>query len=72
MQGKVRQFGIEVGVLPAGQKNCITDVEGVRVGHVTLDESIDHEGAYACTGVTAILPHGGIYFSTKLQQLAMC
>ncbi|SCX46154.1 MULTISPECIES: DmpA family aminopeptidase [Lysinibacillus] len=66
MQGKVRQFGIEVGTLPVGQKNCITDVAGVRVGHVTLDESLDHEGGYACTGVTAILPHGENLFQHKV------
>lgn len=66
MQGKVRQLGIEIGVLPVGQKNCITDVEGVQVGHVTLDEPLDQNGAYACTGVTAILPHGGNVFQQKV------
>ncbi|KPN94831.1 P1 family peptidase [Lysinibacillus sp. ZYM-1] len=66
MRGKVRQLGIDIGMLPVGQKNCITDVEGVRVGHVTLDESLDDEGAYACTGVTAILPHGGNLFQHKV------
>ncbi|MBU5251467.1 P1 family peptidase [Lysinibacillus capsici] len=66
MQGKVRQLGIEIGMLPVGQKNCITDVEGVQVGHVTLDEPLDQNGAYACTGVTAILPHGGNVFQEKV------
>ena len=59
-------MGIEIGVLPVGQKNCITDVEGVQVGHVTLDEPLDQNGAYACTGVTAILPHGGNVFQQKV------
>ncbi|GAB3807818.1 DmpA family aminopeptidase [Virgibacillus kimchii] len=49
-----------------GKNNCITDVEGIKVGHVTLDEKIDEETA-VCTGVTAILPHGGDIFDKKLQ-----
>lgn len=48
------------------RKNCITDVEGVKVGHVTLDYPIDDQGTYACTGVTAILPHGGNLFKEKV------
>lgn len=63
---KVRELGIKIGRLPVGRKNCITDVEGVRVGHVTLDFSIDDKGEYACTGVTAILPHGGNLFKEKV------
>lgn len=66
MQGKVRQLGIKIGTLPVGQKNCITDVAGVRVGHVTLDEPLDQHGGYACTGVTAILPHSGNVFQDKV------
>ncbi|MFX7844613.1 P1 family peptidase, partial [Acinetobacter baumannii] len=42
-----------IGRLPAGARNSITDVEGVRVGHCTLDA-----GAVQ-TGVTVIAPHGG-------------
>jgi D-aminopeptidase len=51
--------------LPAGPLNSITDVPGVRVGHVTL---IAGEGPLVPgtgpvrTGVTAILPHGGDLF----------
>ncbi|RKJ19661.1 S58 family peptidase, partial [Butyricicoccus sp. 1XD8-22] len=58
MRKKIRELGITVGKLPVGEKNCITDVAGVRVGHVTLDEPVDNDDSYACTGVTAILPHG--------------
>jgi D-aminopeptidase len=43
-----RDCGIEIGVLPTGPNNSITDVAGVRVGHATIAEH--------CTGVTAILP----------------
>ncbi|TQR20417.1 P1 family peptidase [Psychrobacillus vulpis] len=62
---KIRKRGIEVGRLQVGNKNCITDVEGVRVGHVTLDSPLG-EGEYACTGVTAILPHGDNLFQQKV------
>lgn len=64
---KVREAGIPVGKLPTGVKNCITDVTGVLVGHVTLDFPLDESGKeYACTGVTAILPHNGNLFREKV------
>ncbi len=66
MPRKVREMGIIIGTLTTGEKNCITDVAGVRVGHVTLDEKINQDGAYACTGVTAILPHEGNLFQQKV------
>ncbi|MFJ7736334.1 P1 family peptidase [Lysinibacillus sp. NPDC097287] len=66
MQKKVREMGIVIGKLPVGEKNCITDVVGVRVGHVTLDYEIGQEDERACTGVTAILPHGGNLFQQKV------
>lgn len=56
---------LSIGQLKNGVKNCITDVDGVRVGHVTLDYEID-ENNYACTGVTAILPHGDNIFQNKV------
>ncbi|MFF2177710.1 P1 family peptidase [Lysinibacillus sp. NPDC058147] len=66
MPKKVREIGIVIGKLPPGEKNCITDVAGVRVGHVTLDEEMNQDGTYACTGVTAILPHEGNLFQQKV------
>ncbi|MFF2793567.1 DmpA family aminopeptidase [Lysinibacillus xylanilyticus] len=66
MPRKVREKGIIIGTLTTGEKNCITDVAGVCVGHVTLDEKIKQDGAYACTGVTAILPHEGNLFQQKV------
>jgi len=64
---KIRDLGIVVGKLPPGEKNCITDVPGVKVGHVTLDHPLDSgDGDYACTGVTAILPHDGNLFKEKV------
>ena len=44
-----------------GALNAITDVAGVRVGHVTLVD-----GRPVRTGVTAILPHGGNLFREKV------
>ena len=46
---------------PKGKKNKITDVPGVKVGHVTLNEQA--KGIH--TGVTAILPHEGNLFKEK-------
>jgi len=54
-------LGIFPGVIPAGKWNAITDVEGVKVGHVTLIEGEDIR-----TGVTAILPHEGNVFQDKV------
>ena len=49
---RLRELGIVIGALDTGPHNAITDVEGVRVGHVTLIE----EGGPVRTGVTAIVP----------------
>ena len=51
-------------LLSKGNLNCITDVLGVKVGHVTLHEKINDSDTI-CTGVTAILPHGGNLFAKK-------
>lgn len=63
---KVRELGITIGQLAPGDKNCITDIEGVSVGHVTLDYPLNNSGDAACTGVTAILPHQGNLFREKV------
>lgn len=69
---KIRDLGLTVGSLVPGVKNCITDVAGVKVGHVTLDyaDTSSDDGHYACTGVTAILPHSGNLFRDKLVAAA--
>jgi D-aminopeptidase len=56
-----RELGIEIGIFPPGEKNSITDVTGVKVGHVTLIE-----GEEVRTGVTAILPHDDGIFQQKI------
>jgi D-aminopeptidase len=52
-----RSFGLTFGTLPTGPNNAVTDVPGVRVGHVTLFHG-DHAAGdpVARTGVTAIVP----------------
>jgi D-aminopeptidase len=60
-RARARDLGVAPGVLAPGPLNAITDVSGVRVGHVTLIE-----GESVRTGATAILPHGGNLFSDKV------
>lgn len=57
---KIRDYGINIGTFTIGNTNSITDVKGVKVGHVTIDDGNRK------TGVTAILPHGGNMFKDKL------
>lgn len=58
---RVRDYGIEIGVLQPGELNAITDVAGVKVGHTTIIK-----GKSIRTGVTAILPHSGNIFQSKV------
>ncbi len=58
---RARDLGIRPGILEPGPLNAITDVEGVKVGHVTLAI-----GDRVRTGVTAILPHAGNLFQDKV------
>lgn len=48
-----------------GTLNLITDVPGVKVGHVTLQHTINDKDSI-CTGVTAILPHSENSFLHKV------
>src|SRR6188768_3190069 len=56
---RARQLGIRIGRMEPGQRNAITDVAGVRVGHTTL---IRGEGSLRVgegpvrTGVTVVVP----------------
>ena len=49
---RARTLGVAPGIFTPGSWNAITDVRGVRVGHVTVVEGDDVR-----TGVTAILAH---------------
>jgi len=66
---RVRDIGINIGILPTGRHNSITDVPDVRVGHVSLIEGegklVPGKGPIR-TGVTAIIPHGGNIFTEKV------
>lgn len=67
-----RELGITVGRFPVGGCNAITDVGGVKVGHVTHeDDNIPvpgTEGELTCTrtGITAICPHTETLFHNHL------
>ncbi len=58
---KIRDFGVNIGNIEIGERNQISDVDGVMVGHTTIDN------ADIQTGVTAILPHTGNIFKKKLR-----
>jgi D-aminopeptidase len=58
---RARDIGLRVGVFEPGPWNAITDVAGVRVGHATVVEGDDIR-----TGVTAILPHGGNAYLSRV------
>src|SRR5947208_5498525 len=58
---RARELGLTPGVFPPGPLNGITDVAGVRVGHVTLIQ-----GDRIRTGVTAIVPAEGNLFQDKV------
>jgi len=58
---RLRELGVQVGVLPPGPLNAVTDVAGVLVGQTTLVRGDDVR-----TGVTAVLPHGGNLFREKV------
>lgn len=60
MQKRIRDYGVEIGMLKTGPLNKISDVAGVRVGHVTLDDGDTK------TGVTAIMPTLDNVFINKL------
>jgi D-aminopeptidase len=53
---RARSLGLTFGRFPTGVHDAITDVPGVRVGHVTM--WADDERGVARTGVTAIVPDG--------------
>ena len=53
-------MNMQIGSLPHGHRNLITDVPGVRVGHCTVDDESCH------TGVTVVLPPRENPFLDKL------
>jgi D-aminopeptidase len=67
---RARDLGIIIGADPPGPHNAITDVPGVRVGHVTL---IQGEGKLVIgqgpvrTGATAIVPPGQDWYAQPVE-----
>ncbi|MDQ2816709.1 MAG: P1 family peptidase [Candidatus Eremiobacteraeota bacterium] len=61
---KAQALGIKIGTLTAGRFDAITDVAGVRVGHIT---HIEGQGRLVAgrgpvrTGVTAIIPRDDVW-----------
>jgi len=60
-RGRIRDFGMDPGILNPGAWNAITDVKGVKVGHKTLIG-----GDSIRTGVTVVIPHEGNLFQEKV------
>lgn len=58
---RARDLGVAPGIFKTGTLNAITDVAGVRVGQVTLNE-----GDKVRTGITAIFPHAGNAFLERV------
>ncbi len=66
-----RELGIRVGFFEPGADNAITDVRGVRVGHVThVEDDVTVPGVEGTTtvrtGVTAVLPGGGDIYTRHM------
>ena len=58
---RARDLGLTIGIFNTGEYNAITDVPGVHVGQTTVVE-----GPRVRTGVTAILPHKGNLYSSRV------
>jgi D-aminopeptidase len=71
---RLRDYQLSIGEMETGPNNSFTDVPGVRVGHVTLNSGSGRwnpgQGPVR-TGVTAILPHGGNVYQSKVRA-AVC
>lgn len=60
----VKDLGITIGRYPRGRWNAITDVEGVKVGHLTLihgDGELRAGEGPVRTGVTVIIPRDDVW-----------
>src|SRR6056297_3398187 len=57
---EVEDFNIKLGKLPKGKRNKISDVQGIKVGHYTIDKDENK------TGVTVVIPKESNMFTEKL------
>lgn len=61
---RIRDYGIAIGRYSPGEKNSITDVPGITVGHKTNlkgDFNSQPDGPIARTGVSIVYPHSNIW-----------
>lgn len=58
---RARELGVAPGIFAPGRLNAITDVDGVRVGQVTIKRGDDVR-----TGVTTIFPHPGNAYLSRV------
>ena len=70
---RIRELGFYESVLPPGQRNAISDVGGVTVGHYTLisgeataDPGWQPGSGPFRTGVSLVLPHGGNLYEDRV------
>lgn len=67
---RAREAGIVIGQDPTGENNAITDIPGVKVGHITLIEgdgpTVIGKGPIR-TGVTAIVPPPGEWYDNPFE-----
>ncbi|MDR1875718.1 MAG: P1 family peptidase [Synergistaceae bacterium] len=63
---RIRDYGVVVGTMSPGPRNAVTDVDGVTVGHCTLDDP--DSGVH--TGITVVAPAPGSLFKNKLTAAA--
>jgi D-aminopeptidase len=70
LRHRVRELGVQIGKMECGERNSITDVDGVSVGHVSLIRGegrlVPGQGPVR-TGVTVILPHEKNVYEEKLR-----
>ena len=62
MRRRIADYGVAVGTMGHGVRNAISDVEGVRVGHCTVDDP--SRGVHS--GVTVVIPASGSLFRNKV------
>lgn len=65
-RARLRDLGVRIGRFQPGAHNDITDVAGVRVGHVTRRLPAGPGGVPVNTGVTAVLPADGDVFLDRI------
>lgn len=70
-RASARELGITVGRFPTGKYNAITDIRGVKVGHITyMEDNVEVPGmpikTKVRTGVTAIIPGPGSIFTKRM------